>query len=53
MAEVSINEIIRCRAILQGYTELRFNPETMSWAWHKPDQAVGEDGRLYVWPRAR
>lgn len=36
------------RALEQGYTDLRFNPKTMGWAYHKPDQAVGEDGRFYV-----
>lgn len=36
------------RAFEQGYTELRFNPDTMGWAYHKPDQAVGDDGRVYV-----
>lgn len=39
---------VRKRAFGQGYTELRFNPETMGWAYHKPDQAVGDDGRVYV-----
>lgn len=36
------------RALEQGYTDLRFNPKTMGWAYHKPEQALGEDGRLYV-----
>jgi hypothetical protein len=39
---------IERRAFEQGFTELRFNPETMGWAYHKPDQAVGADGRVYV-----
>lgn len=39
---------VRRRAIAEGYTELRFNPETMGWAYHKPDQALGEDGHTYV-----
>lgn len=37
------------RALEQGYTELRFNPKTRGWAYHKPDQALGADGRVYVW----
>lgn len=41
------NEVER-RATEGGYTELRFNPETMGWAYHRPDEAVGEDGRRYV-----
>lgn len=36
------------RALEQGYTELRFNPDTMGWAYNQPDQAVGDDGRVYV-----
>jgi hypothetical protein len=40
-------EIERC-AFASGFTELRFNPGTMGWAYHKPDQAVGPDGRIYV-----
>lgn len=32
----------------RGCTGLRFNGRTMGWSYHKPDQAVGEDGRLYV-----
>lgn len=39
---------VRMTAFEQGYTDLRFNGETMSWAYHKPDQAVGEDGRVYI-----
>lgn len=35
-------------ALTQGYTDLRFDQKTMGWAYHKPDQAVGHDGRLYV-----
>jgi hypothetical protein len=32
----------------RGCTGLRFNGRAMGWAYHKPDQALGEDGRLYV-----
>ena len=49
-----IGDVLRERteqAQSQGYTELRFNPDTRGFAYHKPDQAVGEDGRLYI--RAR
>lgn len=42
------SDTIRKFAHEQGYTDLRFNPATRSWAWHKPDQAVGADGRLYI-----
>lgn len=41
-------EAISARAHRRGYTDLRFNPETMGWAYHKPDQAVGADRRRYV-----
>lgn len=47
-AILPIGNVLRERALAQGYTDLRFNSETMSWAYHKPDQAVGEDGRTYV-----
>jgi len=39
---------LRERAVERGYTDLRFDPETMSWGYHKLDQAVGEDGRTYT-----
>lgn len=45
---LSVNEEVRKRALSSGHTELRFNSETMGYAYHKPDQAVGEDGRVYV-----
>ncbi len=45
---LSVNDEIRKRAIQGGYTELRFNPETTGWAYHRPDEAVGMDGRRYV-----
>lgn len=35
-------------ALAQGYTDLRFDQKTMGWAYHRPDQAIGGDGRLYV-----
>ena len=35
-------------ALEHGYTQHRFNPETMGWAYHEPDQSVGDDGRRYV-----
>ena len=45
---LSVNSEIQKRVISSGATELRFNSETMSYAYHKPDQAVGGDGRLHV-----
>jgi len=47
-AEEPFAESVRKHAFERGYVELRFNPSTMSWAWHKPDQATGPDGTIYV-----
>jgi len=47
-ADEPLAETVRKHAFEHGYVELRFNPRTMWWAWHKPDQAVGPDGRIYV-----
>lgn len=43
-----LSETLRRFAQARGYTELRFNPKMRGWAWHKPDQVIGEDGRLYI-----
>jgi hypothetical protein len=43
-----LSDTIRNHAHALGYTELHFNPQTMGWSWHKPDQVLGADGRLYV-----
>lgn len=40
--------VLRSQAHDHGYTILVFNPTRMSWAWHKPDQAVGPDGTVFV-----
>lgn len=45
--ESPLSEVTR-RAVEGGFTELRFNPETMGWTYHRPDEAVGEDGRRYI-----
>lgn len=44
----NLRDEIEARAYAQGFTELRMDPETKGWAYNKPDQALGTDGRLYV-----
>lgn len=43
-----LSSTIRRRAHDLGFTDLRFDLSARTWAWHKPDQVIGEDGRIYV-----
>lgn len=47
-AKADILREVERRAFEDGYTELRFNPKTLGWAYHKPDQTGVVNGTIYV-----